>query len=132
MIHSSHCAKLTHTHTHTHTHIYIYIFVVQSLSCLTLLSSYGLQPARILCPWDFPGKDTRVDCSFLLQGIFLTQGLNLPLLQLLHWQVDSFLLSHYGIISHIIIQRASQVAYIHIDTTECIHTHTRAFNGQQC
>ena len=27
---------------------------------------------------------------FLLQGIFLTQGLNLSLLHLLHWQADSF------------------------------------------
>ena len=28
-------------------------------------------------------------CHFFLQGIFLTQGLNLPILHLLHWQVDS-------------------------------------------
>ena len=35
----------------------------------------GLQPMR-LCPWDFPGKNTRVRCHFFLQGIFLTQGLN--------------------------------------------------------
>ena len=25
---------------------------------------------RLLCPWDFPGKDTGVGCRFLLQGIF--------------------------------------------------------------
>jgi len=30
----------------------------------------------LLCPWDFPGKNTGVDCYFLLQGIFLTLGLN--------------------------------------------------------
>ena len=36
--------------------------------------------------WDFPGKNTGVGCPFLLQGIFLTQGLNL---RLLHWQVNS-------------------------------------------
>ena len=30
-------------------------------------------------------------CHFLLQGIFLTQGSNLHLLRLLHWQVDSIL-----------------------------------------
>ena len=29
---------------------------------------------------DFPGKNTRVGCHVLLQGIFLTQGLNLSLL----------------------------------------------------
>ena len=36
----------------------------------------GLQPARLLCSWDFSGKNTGVDCHFLLQGILLTQGLN--------------------------------------------------------
>ena len=29
----------------------------------------GLLPARLLCPWDFPGKNTRVDCHALLQGV---------------------------------------------------------------
>ena len=33
-----------------------------------------------LCPWDFPGKNTRVGCHSLLQGIFLNQGSNLGLL----------------------------------------------------
>ena len=33
-------------------------------------------------------------CHFLLQGIFLTQGLNPYLLCLLHWQVDSLPLCH--------------------------------------
>ena len=37
---------------------------------------HGLQPARLLHPWDFLGKNMGVDCYFLLQGIFLTQGLN--------------------------------------------------------
>ena len=46
-------------------------------------------PARLLCPWDFPGKNTGVGCHFLLQGILLTQGLNLRLLHFLHWQADS-------------------------------------------
>ena len=41
-------------------------------------------PARLLCPWDFPGKNTRVGCHFLLQGIFATQGSKLYLLWLLH------------------------------------------------
>ena len=43
------------------------------------LRPHGLQPTRVLCPWDFPGKDTGVGCHFLLQGIFPTQGLNLGL-----------------------------------------------------
>ena len=29
----------------------------------------GLQPSRLLCPWDSPGKNTGVGCHFLLQGI---------------------------------------------------------------
>ena len=44
------------------------------------LQPHGLQPTRLLCPWDFPGKSTGMGCHFLLQGIFLTQGSNLGLL----------------------------------------------------
>ena len=40
------------------------------------LQSYGLQPTRLLCPCDFPGKNTGMGCHTLLQGIFLTQGSN--------------------------------------------------------
>ena len=50
---------------------------------------YRLQPTRLLCPWDFPGKNTGVGCHFLLPGIFPTQGSNSRLLCLLHWQADS-------------------------------------------
>ena len=50
-------------------------------ACLTLSRTHGL-----LCPCDFPGKNTGVGCHFLLQRIFLTQGLNLHLLR---WQACS-------------------------------------------
>ena len=50
-------------------------------------------PARLLCPWDSPDKNTGVASHFLFQGVFLTQELNLSLL---FWQVDSFLPSHQG------------------------------------
>ena len=40
----------------------------------------GLQPTRLLCPWDSPGKNTDVGSLSLLQGIFLTQELNRGLL----------------------------------------------------
>ena len=36
------------------------------------LQPHRLWPARLLCPWNSPGKDTGVDCHALLQGIFLT------------------------------------------------------------
>ena len=57
---------------------------------------HGLWPARLLCLWESPGKNLWVGCHFLLQGIFLTQGSNLRLLGLLHWQADSLSLSHLG------------------------------------
>ena len=70
---------------------------VQSLSCVSdCLGPYRLQPTKILCPWDSPGKNTGVGFHFLLQGIFLTQGSNQCLWNLPHWQVDSLLLSHRG------------------------------------
>ena len=65
-------------------------------SCPILCDPYGLQPTRILSPWDSPGTNTRVGCHFLLQEIFPTQGLNLCLLRLLLWQADFLLLSHLG------------------------------------
>ena len=36
---------------------------------------HGLQPTRLLRPWDFPGKSTGVGCHCLLQGFWI---LNLP------------------------------------------------------
>ena len=44
--------------------------------CPALLRPHGLQPTRLLCPWDSPGKNTGVGCHALLQGIFPTQGSN--------------------------------------------------------
>ena len=49
------------------------------------LSLHGLYPARLFCPWNFPGKN--ICCCFLLQGTFPTQGSNS---HLLNGQVDSF------------------------------------------
>ena len=40
------------------------------------LRPHVLQPARLLCPWNFLGKNTGVGYHFLLQRIFPTQGLN--------------------------------------------------------
>ena len=43
---------------------------------------HGLQPTRLLRPWDFPGKSTGVGCHCLLQCIWwhLTKSLNLSYL----------------------------------------------------
>ena len=37
------------------------------------LPPHGLDPAKLLCPWDFPGISTELCCHSLLQGIFLTR-----------------------------------------------------------
>ena len=39
-------------------------------SCLTLCDPIGLQPTRLLCPWNSPGKNIGVGCHFLLQCEF--------------------------------------------------------------
>ena len=54
---------------------------------------HGLQPARPLCPWDSPSKNTGVGCHSLRQGIFPTQGPNLALLYC-RWILHC--LSHQG------------------------------------
>ena len=49
----------------------------------------------------FHAKNIGVGCHFLFQGIFLTQGSNLCLWCLQHWQVDSLLLCHLGSPHHL-------------------------------
>ena len=78
-----HWHHLDHTHPHTHTHVRACVLSRSVVS--NSLQPYGLQPTRFLCPWDFPGKNNAVGCLFLLQGIFLTQGLKIHLPYLLHW-----------------------------------------------
>ena len=84
-------------HACIHMHICICTFVVALIakSCPTLFRPRGLKPLRLLCPLDCPGKNTRGSCHALLQGIFLTQGLNplSPALQkiIYHWTIGVFL-----------------------------------------
>ena len=52
------------------------ILCLVTQSCLTLCDPHGLQPIRLLLPWDSPSKNTRAGCHALLQGIFPTQGSN--------------------------------------------------------
>ena len=78
-------------------------FIVQRVSFLNFgmsrsvvsdsLHPHGLQPTRLLCPWDSSDKNTGVGCHFLLQGIFPTQGSNpgLP-----HCRQILYYLSHQG------------------------------------
>ena len=74
------------------------VVVGQSLSRARLLRPHGLQPTTLLCPWDFPSKNSGVGCHFLLQVIFLTQESN-P--DLLHCRRILCQLSHKG--SHLLL-----------------------------
>ena len=63
-------------------------------SYLNLCDPRGLQPTRLLCPWDSPSKSTRVCWHDLFQGVFLTQGSNLRLWRLLDCKWILYPLSH--------------------------------------
>ena len=45
---------------------------VKSLSRVDSSRPHGLQPTRLLCPWDSPGKSTGVGCHCLLQPLHLS------------------------------------------------------------
>ena len=75
----------------THLHLIIH----------TAISGLGWTVAhQLLCPRDSLGKNTGVGCHTLLQGIFLTHGLNPCLLCLLQWQAGSLPLAPPGRPSH--------------------------------
>ena len=61
-----------------------------------------------------PGKNARVGFYVLLQGIFLSQGSNPWLSQLLHWQADSLPLAPPGkrIVNHYIVYLWHTVLYM--------------------
>ena len=78
-----------------------YVLVMRRSVMSDSLRPHGLQPTRLLCPWDFPGNSTRVDRHFLLQGIFPTQRSNpdLP-----HCRQMLYHLSHHGNLTVILLQ----------------------------
>ena len=62
-------------------HSLIWLFIMFSHSVISnSLWPFGLQPTRLLCPWDSPGKNTGVVCHALLQGISPTLASNPGLL----------------------------------------------------
>ena len=55
----------------------------ESISCSVISDSlqlHGLEPARLLCSWNSPGKNTGMGSRSLLQEVILTQELNPGLL----------------------------------------------------
>ena len=62
----SHKGKKKCIYVYTHTQIYV---CVKSVNCSVISDSlqlHELQPTRLLCPWNSPGKNTGVGCHFLL------------------------------------------------------------------
>ena len=85
--------KLFSMHTHTTPYQHKCFCGGESVSCSAVSSSlwpHGL-PARLLCLWNAPGKNARMDCHSLLQGIFQTQELNQGLQ---HYRQILYHLSH--------------------------------------
>ena len=81
----------------SHCHVYNPMCTCKVTSVMSSsLPPYGLQPARLLCPWPSPGKNTGVGCHFLHQGIFPTYGSNTHLLSFLHWQAGSLIVPPPG------------------------------------
>ena len=93
--------------------------VLVTQSCPTLCNP--MEPARLLCPWNFLSKNTGVDCHSLLQGIFLTQGSNT---RLLHCRQILYHLSHKGSnfpLSPYFLQKAVLSSTISINTVKIQH-----------
>ena len=95
-------------HIHMHTHVCSW---AKMLSCVQLFATLWIMAHQVPLSMGFPGKKTGVNCHALLQGIFVTQGSNLCLLCLLHWQVGSLPLA------------PSRKPYTHT------HTHTHKYNS---
>ena len=77
----------------------------QSLSHVQLFATQWTAPARLLCPWDSPDKNTGVGCHTLLQGIFPTQGSNPGLL---HCRWILYCLNHQANMAC----KASKISYL--------------------
>ena len=98
-------------------------------SLLSLVSNslqpHGLEPTRLLCPWDFPGMNTRVSCHFLPQGIFPTQGSSSCFL---YWQAEFFFFFYHWAEREVPWRRSQRKKFNLVDSFPCI----KCFRGQMC
>ena len=76
-------------------YLVVVVVVVQSLSRVQLLQPYALQPARLLCPWNSPGKNTGVGCHLLLQILYLGAPKCIENFVLLNCSMSESLLKKY-------------------------------------
>ena len=67
--------------------------ILKSIQSCPTVQPYGLQPAKLLSPWDSPGKNTGTGCHALLQEIFLTDVSYVYL----QGQAGSLPLAHLGV-----------------------------------
>ena len=85
----------------------------QSLSCVLLCATPWTEARQAPLSVGCARQEYWRGCHALLQGIFPTQGSNLSLLCLLHWQVNSLPLSHR--------EQGSKVLYTPVsDKTELV------------
>ena len=62
---------------------------------------HGLQPTRLLCPWDFPGKSTGVGCHCLLHWIGKAQ-----------WKVKRIRTTETALTTYLLISSADSYKYM--------------------
>ena len=74
-----------------HAFLVIIVVVVVLVARRVLLFATPWTVARLLCPWDSPGKNTAVTSNCLFQGVFPARALNLDLL---HYRQILCYLSH--------------------------------------
>ena len=78
-----------------HSSIHPFIVCVCVCVCVCSVVPGSLQHTRLLCPWDFPGKNTAVDYHSLLLGNLPDPGIKLASPMSPALQVDSLPLSHW-------------------------------------
>ena len=95
------------------------------LSCSVIHET--LRTTANICPWDSPGKKTRVGCHALLQGILPIQGSNPCLSCLLHWQAGSLPLVPPGgpsvseSVSHSVVSNSLRPYGLYITPGSSVH-----------
>ena len=100
-------------------------------NCVHSLRPYGLSFARFLCSWDSLGKNTRVGSHALLQGIFMTQGLNLRFFTTsTTWEAQG-LYGFGGLFSFSVVM-AYRVDHTFLSLFSCIHILQERYFGRIC
>ena len=99
--------------------------MLSHFSCVQLCVTLWTVACQAPLSMNSTGKNPGVGYHFLLQGIFLTQGSNLGLLCLLHWQVDSLpLILGQGVglfLEVVCVCLVTQSCLILCDPMDCSH-----------